>query len=361
MKVTLQSIGKKYESNEEFTLRDIDLEIEDQEFCVILGPSGCGKTTLLRMIAGLNSITEGDLYFGEKRMNAVASKDRDIAMVFQSYALYPHMTVYENMAFSLMMRKERKKLIQERVIEAAEMLQIKDHLYAKPSEISGGQRQRVALGRSIVKNPQVFLMDEPLSNLDAKLREQMRVELIKLHQTLGTTTIYVTHDQVEAMTMASKIILMDEGKIQQIGKPEEFHQRPANMFVAQFIGSPTMNLINGKITDKRFIADNGMIGVTLSKEDQKVLTNYEDRQVAVGVRPERFLRSDESNETFECTIEVVEMLGKEKILYALLDDGSYLTISTPGHYQYQANERYSFGLDRNALHIFDLDTGNRIN
>lgn len=196
MKVTLNNIGKKYESREDFTLRHINLEIEDKDFCVILGPSGCGKTTLLRMIAGLNSITEGDLIFGEKRVNKLASKDRDIAMVFQSYALYPHMTVYDNMAFSLSMRKERKNIINERVNEAAKLLQIEKYLYSKPSDISGGQRQRVALGRAIVRKPSVFLMDEPLSNLDAKLREHMRVELVRIHKALGTTSIYVTHDQV---------------------------------------------------------------------------------------------------------------------------------------------------------------------
>jgi len=211
--VTMKKIGKKYEGRDEFTLKDINLEIENKDFCVILGPSGCGKTTLLRMIAGLNSITEGDLLFDGKRMNKVAPKDRDIAMVFQSYALYPHMTVYDNMAFSLSMRKERKQLIDERVREAAKVLQIEDNLYVKPSDISGGQRQRVALGRAMVRNPKVFLMDEPLSNLDAKLREHMRVELVRLHKQLGTTTIYVTHDQTEAMTMASKIVLMDDGKI----------------------------------------------------------------------------------------------------------------------------------------------------
>ena len=223
MNVELKNIGKKYESREEFTLRNIDLTIDEKDFCVILGPSGCGKTTMLRMIAGLNSITEGDLLFGGRRVNKVAAKDRDIAMVFQSYALYPHMTVYDNMAFSLSMRKERKKIINERVMEAAELLQVSDYLYSKPSDISGGQRQRVALGRAIVRKPSVFLMDEPLSNLDAKLREHMRVELVRLHKALETTTIYVTHDQVEAMTMATKIVLMNDGKIQQAGKPDEFY------------------------------------------------------------------------------------------------------------------------------------------
>ena len=267
MKVTLNNIGKKYESREDFTLRHINLEIEDKDFCVILGPSGCGKTTLLRMIAGLNSITEGDLIFGEKRVNKLASKDRDIAMVFQSYALYPHMTVYDNMAFSLSMRKERKNIINERVNEAAKLLQIEKYLYSKPSDISGGQRQRVALGRAIVRKPSVFLMDEPLSNLDAKLREHMRVELVRIHKALGTTSIYVTHDQVEAMTMATKIVLMNDGKIQQVGKPYEFYDKPQNMFVARFIGSPTINMIKGKIDGKKFVSEDGLISITPSDED----------------------------------------------------------------------------------------------
>ena len=230
MKVKFNNIGKKYEGREEFTLRNINLDIGDKDVCVIFGPSGCGKTTLLRMIAGLNSITEGDLIFGDKKVNEVPSKDRDIAMVFQSYALYPHMTVYQNMAFSLTMRSVRKDIIHDRVLDAAKLLQIENYLYSKPSDISGGQRQRVALGRAIVRNPKIFLMDEPLSNLDAKLREHMRVELVRLHKQLDTTTIYVTHDQIEAMTMATKIILLNEGQVQQAGKPEEFYSRPNNIF-----------------------------------------------------------------------------------------------------------------------------------
>ncbi|SQA14895.1 sn-glycerol-3-phosphate import ATP-binding protein UgpC [Streptobacillus moniliformis] len=223
MKVELKNVGKKYEGNDVYTLENINLKIESKDFCVILGPSGCGKSTLLRMIAGLNSITTGELLFDDKIMNKVHSKDRNIAMVFQSYALYPHMTVYDNMAFSLVMRKMDKKMIHERVLEAAKILQIEKYLYSKPSDISGGQRQRVALGRAIVRKPAVFLMDEPLSNLDAKLREHMRIELVKIHRNLDTTTIYVTHDQTEAMTMGTRIVLMNDSKIQQVGKPEEFY------------------------------------------------------------------------------------------------------------------------------------------
>jgi len=361
MNVVLKNIGKKYEGREEFTLKDINLEIEDKDFCVILGPSGCGKTTLLRMIAGLNSITEGDLLFNNKRMNKVPSKDRDIAMVFQSYALYPHMTVYDNMAFSLSMRKERKKIIDERVMEAAELLQIKDYLYSKPSDISGGQRQRVALGRAMVRKPSVFLMDEPLSNLDAKLREHMRVELVRLHKSLGTTSIYVTHDQTEAMTMATKIVLMNAGKIQQAGKPDEFYNKPANIFVAKFIGSPTMNIIDGKIKGGKFLAHNGLIVITPCKEDALKLKAFEGQNVSVGIRPERFESGGHFGDSFTAVIDVVEMLGKEKILYARLKDNSELVISTPGHYEYDENEEHKFGFDVNAIHFFSTDTGARIN
>ncbi len=361
MKVTLKNIGKKYEGREDFTLRNINLEIEEKDFCVILGPSGCGKTTLLRMIAGLNSITEGDLLFNDRRVNKVAPKDRDIAMVFQSYALYPHLTVYENMAFSLSMRKERKNVIDERVKEAAKLLQIEEYLYSKPADISGGQRQRVALGRAMVRKPKVFLMDEPLSNLDAKLREHMRVELVRLHKSLGTTSIYVTHDQTEAMTMASKIVLMNDGKIQQAGKPEEFYNKPANIFVAKFIGSPTMNIIEGKIASGKFVSNNGLIVITPSDTDKGYLTAYEGKEVSVGIRPERFESGGHFGDNFQCVIDVVEMLGKEKILYAKLDDGSELVISTPGHYHYEEGERHTFGFDTNAIHFFDTETGERIN
>lgn len=361
MKVTLNNIGKRYEGRSEFTLRGIDLEIEDKEFCVILGPSGCGKTTLLRMIAGLTSITEGDMFFGERRINRVPPKDRDIAMVFQSYALYPHMTVYENMAFSLSMRKEQKRVIDERVREAAKLLQIEEYLYSKPADISGGQRQRVALGRAIVRNPNIFLMDEPLSNLDAKLREHMRVELVRIHKSLGTTTIYVTHDQTEAMTMADKIVLMNDGKIQQFGRPDEFYNRPANIFVAEFIGSPTMNILKGKMENNKFISENRLIVITPSAQDKELLAPYEGKKVSVGIRPERFESGGHIGDNFQCKIDVVEMLGKEKILYCELEDGLELVISTPGHYNYEEGEIHRFGFDVDAIHFFDEETTERIN
>ena len=360
MKVTLKNLGKKYEGRDNFTIRHIDLVIEDQEFCAILGPSGCGKSTLLRMIAGLNSITEGELLFGDKLMNKVAPKDRDIAMVFQSYALYPHLTVYDNMAFSLQMKNERKEIIHKRVLEAADILQLNDYLYSKPSDISGGQRQRVALGRAMVRKPGVFLMDEPLSNLDAKLREHMRVELVRLHKSLGTTSIYVTHDQTEAMTMADKIILLDKGKIQQFGKPEEFYNTPANLFVAGFIGSPSMNIIKGKYINGQFVSDNGLIKITPSEKDQKALANHNNKSVYLGIRAERFL-SEKSENSVNARIDVIEMLGKEKIIYAKLEDDTEIIISKPGHYEYAVDEEHHFTFDPEALHFFDGETELRVN
>lgn len=359
MKVTFKNIGKKYEGREKFTLRNISLEIENKDFCVILGPSGCGKTTLLRMIAGLNSITEGDLIFDEKKVNEVPSKDRDIAMVFQSYALYPHMTVYQNMAFSLSMRSVRKDIIHKRVLDAAKLLQIEEYLYSKPSDISGGQRQRVALGRAIVRNPKIFLMDEPLSNLDAKLREHMRVELVRLHKQLDTTTIYVTHDQIEAMTMATKIILMNDGRIQQAGEPEEFYNNPANIFVAQFIGSPTINIIDGSIQGNEFVSKCGLIKMQIDKDDCDILKSYDKKPIKLGIRSERFLAGT-GPDLFKATVDVIEMLGKEKTLYVRTESGVDLTLTFPGHFKYNQGEVHTFGLDPTAVLYFDAETGESI-
>ena len=361
MRVKLDNIGKKYEGRENFTIRNIDLDIEDKDFCVILGPSGCGKSTLIRMIAGLNSITEGTLYFDDKIMNKVEPKDRDIAMVFQSYALYPHMTVYENMAFSLNVKNESKKLIDERVKNAAKILQLEDYLYNRPSDISGGQRQRVALGRAIVRNPAVFLMDEPLSNLDAKLRESMRVEIVRLHNQLNTTSIYVTHDQTEAMTMATKIVLLDKGIVQQVGAPTDFYRKPNNLFVAGFIGSPTMNIIEGKITDGIFVSNTGEIKIRPSDNDSKLIRNYEGKKVYLGIRSERFIAEKRDYNTLSASIDVIEMLGKEQLLYTKLNDGTNIVISQPGYFDYNIGEKHYFTLDPEALHFFDGDTAERIN
>ncbi|WP_024465334.1 ABC transporter ATP-binding protein [Treponema pedis] len=361
MKVSLKDVGKKYEGRENFTIRHINLEIGDKEFCVILGPSGCGKSTLLRMIAGLNSITEGELIFGDKVVNKVAPKNRHIAMVFQSYALYPHLTVYDNMAFSLKMKKEKKEIIHNRVLEAAKILQISDNLYSRPSDLSGGQRQRVALGRAMVRRPRVFLMDEPLSNLDAKLREHMRVELVRLHKQMETTSIYVTHDQTEAMTMATKIVLLNKGKIQQVGKPEEFYNKPANLFTAQFIGSPTMNIFEGRIENGVFVNDSGLIKVAPKEEDAKRLNSYEGKKVYLGIRSERFLAQKSERNSFHTKIEVIEMLGKEKLLYTRLDDGTECVMSEPGYFEYAVDEVHNFTFDTEALHFFDGETSERIN
>lgn len=361
MKVTLDNIGKKYEGRDEFTLRHIDLEIESQDFCVILGPSGCGKSTLLRMIAGLNSITEGELYFGDRLVNQVEPKDRDIAMVFQSYALYPHMTVYDNMAFSLQMRKQRKEVIDERVKEAARVLQIEDYLYSKPSDISGGQRQRVALGRAMVRKPKVFLMDEPLSNLDAKLREHMRTELVKLHRQLETTSIYVTHDQTEAMTMATKIILLDKGQVQQAGTPNEFYNHPENLFVAQFIGSPTMNLIKGTFDGNEFHSDSGVIHVVPNDADKESLRNHVNKPIQMGIRSERFILDPDAENKVKGEIQVVENLGKDQSVFLELADGQEIVMTLPGHLDFEAGSTGEFSLDVSALHFFDDETTERIN
>lgn len=355
MKVVLKNIGKKYEGREEFTLKNINLEIEDQEFCVILGPSGCGKTTMLRMIAGLNSITEGDLLFNDKRMNKVAPKDRDIAMVFQSYALYPHMTVYENMAFSLTMRKERKSLIDERVQEAAKVLQMEENLYVKPSDISGGQRQRVALGRAMVRNPKVFLMDEPLSNLDAKLREHMRVELIRLHKQLGTTTIYVTHDQTEAMTMGSRICVMNEGIIQQVAEPKVIYNSPANIFVAGFIGAPQMNFLEGMMIGDSRVEFEGY-QLELSEEMIAHVRRHkkENKPVVLGVRPEDITLSQEEK-SIDGRVEVAELLGSDLNIYFKINEKSYI-MKTEASYSPEIGDKLKLKFNRDKIHLFDPET-----
>lgn len=368
MKVTLNNIGKKYESREDFTLRHINLEIEDKDFCVILGPSGCGKTTLLRMIAGLNSITEGDLIFGEKRVNKLASKDRDIAMVFQSYALYPHMTVYDNMAFSLSMRKERKNIINERVTEAAKLLQIEKYLYSKPSDISGGQRQRVALGRAIVRHPKVFLMDEPLSNLDAKLRVQMRTEIIKLYRKLQTTFIYVTHDQVEAMTMGTRIVVMKDGVIQQVDTPQNIYNYPANLFVAGFIGSPQMNFIEGKVEKEgnEVVAIFGDNKIVFPKENAQTLVKegYVGKTVTLGIRPEHLsddaeLIAANPNSIVKGNVEVIELMGAESYIYTRCGKDP-LNVRVEGTTNLKIGEVAKLHLRAEKLHVFDKETEIRI-
>lgn len=317
--VQLQHISKTYE-NKFDAVNDVSFDVKDGEFVVLVGPSGCGKTTTLRMIAGLEEITTGTLYIDAKEMNTVAPKDRDIAMVFQNYALYPHKTVYENLAFSLRLRKFPKPEIDARVREAAKILSIENILQNKPKTLSGGQRQRVAVGRAIVRHPKVFLFDEPLSNLDAQLRVQMRTELLKLHNRLRATMIYVTHDQTEAMTLGDRIIVMKDGVVQQIATPMELYSTPNNMFAAEFIGSPPMNFLTGRIENTNnsvatFRGINNNITYTLSKGESDLLRKYEGKEVNAGVRPENIVASSDTD-AFTATVEVVELLGSEMIIYA---------------------------------------------
>src|SRR3954451_12428369 len=315
--VTMRSLNKMYD--EVHAVKDVNLDIRDKEFVVLVGPSGCGKTTTLRMVAGLESISSGRVMINEKVVNDLAPMDRDIAMVFQNYALYPHMSVYDNMAFGLKMRKFDRAEIRKRVQDAAEILGIQELLKRKPRQLSGGQRQRVALGRAIVRHPQVFLFDEPLSNLDAQLRVQMRVELKKLHDRLGTTAIYVTHDQVEAMTLGDRVVVMKDGWVQQVGEPLELYNKPANRFVAGFLGSPAMNFVNVKISQNNgsiWAANSGM-QIKAPPECANRLGRYVGQEVTLGVRPEDLhvaSAADPVEYGFDVVVEVVEKLGSEILL-----------------------------------------------
>lgn len=308
-RVELKNVTKIYDGKK-VIIDNVNLAIKDKEFLVLVGSSGCGKSTLLRMIAGLEDITKGEIFIDEKCVNNIHPKDRDIAFVFQNYALYPHMSVYDNMAFPLKMRKLSKKEIDEKVKEAAAILDLTELLNRKPKQLSGGQRQRVALGRAIVRNPKVFLMDEPLSNLDAKLRVQMRAEIKKLHKKLQTTFIYVTHDQTEALTMGDRIAVIDKGVIQQIGTPLEVYNNPINKFVGGFLGSPAMNFISCDIIDNSIILNN--VRIKLNDEQQKVIDSK--KQVLVGIRPEKF-NSENCNIELKADVEISEMLGNSQIVY----------------------------------------------
>ncbi|MCR5661585.1 MAG: sn-glycerol-3-phosphate ABC transporter ATP-binding protein UgpC [bacterium] len=343
-------------------VKDANLEIQDGEFLVLVGPSGCGKSTTLRMVAGLEDITSGDIFIGDRRVNDVSPKDRDIAMVFQSYALYPHFTVYENMAFALRLRKVPEAEIQKAVQEAADLLDIGHLLKRKPKELSGGQRQRVAMGRSIVRKPQVFLMDEPLSNLDAKLRVQMRAELQKLHRRLGVTTIYVTHDQTEAMTLGDRIVLMNGGYIQQVDTPLNIYEHPVNKYVAGFIGSPSMNFLEAHL-EKR---DDGIYAVCkacealLPDEQSKRLEDYAGKKVVFGIRPEdiydsRFARTDGPMVPFKAGVEVFEPMGSE--VYLHVDAGGDKLIGrVDAHTEARVGDTADLVLDARKIHIFDAET-----
>lgn len=338
-------------------VNDFSMEIDDKEFIVFVGPSGCGKSTTLRMIAGLEDITDGELYIDGKLVNDIDPKDRDIAMVFQNYALYPHMTVYDNMAFGLKLRKMPKDEIDRKVHEAAAILGIEEYLNRKPKALSGGQRQRVALGRAMVRNPKVFLLDEPLSNLDAKLRASMRTEIIKLHDRLQTTFIYVTHDQVEAMTMGTRIVVMKDGIIQQIGTPKELYSHPCNLFVAGFIGTPQMNFFDGFVCDgKLHLADD-------SKADGgEDAGGTEVRKVVVGVRPEALAIGGSGEYSVDCNVDVVEELGSESLVYCSLlssqtaADDKKIVAKTGGGCNLQRGDKIKFTFDIGDIHIFDAET-----
>ncbi|AAT27873.1 ABC transporter ATP-binding protein [[Mycoplasma] mobile] len=362
MKIELRNIAKKYEGRENYTLENINLSIDDNDFLIILGPSGCGKSTLLRMIAGLNSITKGDLVFDGIRVNGLSPKDRDIAMVFQSYALYPHMTVYQNIAFGLKVRKERKDVIDRRVKDIAKILQISEYLSNKPSDISGGQRQRVALGRAIARKPKLFLMDEPLSNLDAKLRESMRIELVRIHRLLESTTIYVTHDQLEAMTMGTKIVVMNNSKIQQIGKPLDLYNKPVNLFVAKFIGNPTINVFEGSYENGYFISESGILKIKLNDSDNEKIQIKGSKKITLCVRSEDIYLTKENNEDkIIAKSEFVEILGKEKQAFFVIDGKHSFVASLHSSANIQVEKNYTFTFDKNKLHIFDTASTNRIN
>ncbi len=315
--VVMKDLNKRFD--EVHAVKDVNLNVRDKEFIVLVGPSGCGKSTTLRMVAGLEEITFGEIYIGDRLVNDLPPKDRDIAMVFQNYALYPHMTVYDNMAFGLKMRKFPKPEIEKRVREAAEILGIQDLLKRKPRQLSGGQRQRVAVGRAIVRHPQVFLFDEPLSNLDAKLRVQMRLELKRLHDRLETTAIYVTHDQVEAMTLGDRIVVMKDGVVQQVGEPLEVYSKPRNKFVAGFIGSPAMNFLDTTIVEAggSLHAETPGVRVRVPEDRASRLGSYRGQTVTLGIRPEDLREatgSDPRDLTFEAVVEVVEPLGSEILL-----------------------------------------------
>ena len=361
--LSLKNITKVYPNGFE-AVKDFNLEIADKEFIIFVGPSGCGKTTTLRMIAGLEDISSGELKIGDKVMNDIEPKDRDIAMVFQNYALYPHMTVYDNMAFGLKLRKVPKAEIDKVVKEAAKILDLTPLLDRKPKALSGGQRQRVAMGRAIVRNPKVFLMDEPLSNLDAKLRVQMRIEIAKLHQRLGATIVYVTHDQVEAMTLGTRIVVLKDGVIQQVDTPQNLYQKPQNLFVAGFIGSPQMNFADAVVRVEGDVAYLEIAGnkIPLSAEKSKKLIDggYDGKTVVFGIRPEDIYDSELYMEAspqtvFTTTIKVFELLGAEVYLYFDLDQFP-VTARVDSRTTARPGDTFKFAIDAEKIHVFDKET-----
>ncbi len=388
--IDIKSAGKIY-PNGTRALEDVSITINDGEFVVLVGPSGCGKTTLLRMVAGLEDITEGEIAIGEKTVNEVAPKDRDIAMVFQNYALYPHMSVYDNMAFSLKLRKLPKDEIEQKVKDAAKTLEISELLERKPKALSGGQRQRVAMGRAIVRNPQAFLMDEPLSNLDAKLRVQMRAELGQLHTQLQTTTLYVTHDQVEAMTMGDRVAVIRKGELQQIDTPREIYSNPKNIFVAGFIGSPSMNFVYAKIKSKNDVVELtfGDNQITYKNEKKEKLQSFENKEIILGIRPEAFedgyfANESDYSESIKVKVSLLEQLGSDSYIHfykdikpvqteaieeILADEGEDITVlgdNTKFIARINPNSTVAEGeevelrINPSKLHFFDPESGDVI-
>ena len=361
--ISLRNIFKVYPGNVT-AVHDFNLEIEDKEFIILVGPSGCGKSTTLRMVAGLEEITKGELYIGDNLVNDVAPKDRDIAMVFQNYALYPHMSVYKNMAFSLKLRKESKAEIKEKVMNAAKILDIEHLLERKPKQLSGGQRQRVALGRAMVRKPAVFLLDEPLSNLDAKLRTSMRTEISKLHKKLQTTFIYVTHDQTEAMTMGDRIVVMKDGFVQQVDTPQNLYDSPVNMFVAGFIGAPQMNFLTVSVqkTADGFAALFGetLIPILPERVSYEKLQAYVGKEIKAGIRPEdlHVVGSDTGKEhrvAIDVHIDIAELMGSEVYLYATSNETSLVAKVLPMENQ-KAGADTQLAIDATKLHLFDIET-----
>ena len=362
--LSLRHIYKKYPGGVT-AVSDFNLEVKDKEFLVLVGPSGCGKSTTLRMIAGLEEISEGELFIGDRLVNDVAPKDRKIAMVFQNYALYPHMSVFENMAFGLKLSKVPKETIKKKVEDAARVLDITHLLDRKPKALSGGQKQRVALGRAIVRDPQVFLLDEPLSNLDAKLRAAMRTELTKLHNRVETTFVYVTHDQVEAMTMATRIVVMKDGLIQQVDTPQKLYDQPVNIFVAGFIGTPQMNFLNGELVKKGndvyFIYEGNELKLPADKANAPELAEYIGKEVIAGLRPECIF-DDELNiakcegATLTADVDVTELMGAEIYLYLKVGEEGKLTARVSSRSTTRAGDSIKIGFDMTRIHIFDKDT-----
>ncbi len=362
-KVIIENIIKEYEKGQ-VAVNNINLVVNDKEFVVLVGPSGCGKSTTLRMIAGLESITSGNLYIVDVKVNDIAPKDRGIAMVFQNYALYPHMTVYQNMAFGLKIKKVPKAEIHKKVTETAKILELEDLMEKKPGQMSGGQRQRVAIGRAIVRNPKVFLFDEPLSNLDAKLRGQMRIEIAKLHQKLETTMIYVTHDQVEAMTLGDRIAVLNKGRLEQFDTPMNLYNKPENMFVAGFIGSPPMNFIDGKIivenNKRQYISNFGKIKFDLNQTGVSTPVECDNRSVALGVRPENIAINKPANGiSIEAVIESIELLGNEQLV-AFKFNNKTLISRLPSTEQFRPGQKTELHIDLGTVSFFDLESEKRI-